>query len=278
MSTSSAAPRGHSYAARAARLGGNVATPLAVFYVVLWASAYVPSKIGATAMPPLWFLVARFLAAGSLMLAWCIVAGKRISIDITEAWRLALIGVLLLVGGNTSVAWSEQYTPSGISALIVAIVPLWVMLLERFTRRGERLSQGGLLGLVIGIAGMAVLLWPKVTSGNPGRGELIGYLLPARPEIAQGFQRNAWPENSSGFKLARVDLLGGCGKFARRVVECLVRRELRLNFIESLQSGIGSRDDVRQGHSTGCCCRRGRRRRRRRRGCVLGLCAKRKAQ
>ena len=49
---------------RGPRLGGNVATPLAVFYVVLWASAYVPSKIGATAMPPLWFLVARFLAAG----------------------------------------------------------------------------------------------------------------------------------------------------------------------------------------------------------------------
>ena len=43
---------------RRPRLGGNVATPLAVFYVVLWASAYVPSKIGATAMPPLWFLVA----------------------------------------------------------------------------------------------------------------------------------------------------------------------------------------------------------------------------
>jgi drug/metabolite transporter (DMT)-like permease len=45
----------------------RLATPLAVFYVLLWASAYVPSKIGATAMPPLWFLVGRFLTAGALM-------------------------------------------------------------------------------------------------------------------------------------------------------------------------------------------------------------------
>jgi drug/metabolite transporter (DMT)-like permease len=45
----------------------RLATPLAVFYVLLWASAYVPSKVGATAMPPLWFLVGRFLTAGALM-------------------------------------------------------------------------------------------------------------------------------------------------------------------------------------------------------------------
>src|SRR5918912_1543706 len=51
----------------AARAVGGLAAPLAVFYVVLWASAYVPSKIGATATPPLWFLVARFLAAGVVM-------------------------------------------------------------------------------------------------------------------------------------------------------------------------------------------------------------------
>src|SRR5205814_4159518 len=114
-------------------------------YVVV-GSTYRGISVAVREIAPALMGAARFLAAGSLMLAWCMVAGKRITIDITEAWRLALIGVLLLVGGNTSVAWSEQYTPSGISALIVAIVPLWAMLLERFTRRGERLSARGLLG------------------------------------------------------------------------------------------------------------------------------------
>src|SRR5438105_11580445 len=136
---------------------------------IFWGSTYLGISVAVRQIPPALMCAARFLAAGSLMLAWCVVTGKRITIDMTEAWRLALIGVLLLVGGNTSVAWSEQYTPSGVSALIVAIVPLWVVLLERFTGRGERLFAGGLLVLIIGIGGLAVRPLPEVPSGPAGR-------------------------------------------------------------------------------------------------------------
>jgi len=73
------------------------------------------------------------------------------------------------------VAWSEQYTPTGIAALIVASVPLWVMLLERMMRSSERLAARGIAGLLVGIGGILLLLWPKLTAGNIGsRRELIG--------------------------------------------------------------------------------------------------------
>src|SRR5207248_2295677 len=92
-----------------------------------------------------------------------------------ETWRLAVIGILLLSGGNAMVAWSEQFTPSGVSALIVASVPLWVMVLERLMGHWERLSRRGIAGLLCGIGGIALLLWPKLTAANAlGRRELIG--------------------------------------------------------------------------------------------------------
>src|SRR5205085_1914375 len=125
--------------------------------------------------PPALMCAVRFLVAGSLMLAWCAFSGRRIAISRGEAWRLAAIGILLLCAGNGMVAWSEQYTPTGIAALIVASVPLWVMLLERMMRSSERLAARGIAGLLVGIGGILLLLWPKLTAGNIGsRRELIG--------------------------------------------------------------------------------------------------------
>ena len=67
---------------------------LAVFYVVLWASAYVPSKIGATAVPPLWFLVARFLAAGVLIGIVSLVLKRRFPASKKQWLVFAALGVL----------------------------------------------------------------------------------------------------------------------------------------------------------------------------------------
>jgi drug/metabolite transporter (DMT)-like permease len=152
----------------------QVALAFAAVYV-LWGSTYLGIRIVVEHIPPTMMGSARFLGAGPLMLAWCWLVKRRISITKNEAWRLATIGVLLLTGGNVMVAWSEQYVPSGLAALIVAAVPLWVMVIEALSRRGERPSARGIGGLALGIVGLAVLLWPKLTSGNPlGRLELMG--------------------------------------------------------------------------------------------------------
>jgi drug/metabolite transporter (DMT)-like permease len=103
----------------------------------------------------------RFLIAGPLMLAACAVSGRRVRITSDEAKRLAIIGCLLLVGGNGGLAWAEQFVPTGFAALIVAITPIWFLLIEVFAFRGDRLSSKGLTGMALGIAGVAILFWPK---------------------------------------------------------------------------------------------------------------------
>jgi len=158
--------------------GARVWFAFALVYV-FWGSTYLAISVAIRSIPPALMCATRFLISGPLMLAWCAVTGHPVRIRRDEAWRLAVIGVLLLSGGNAMVAWSEQFTPTGMSALIVASVPIWVMVLEAviriFSGSWERLSARGMLGLVAGIGGTLLLLWPRLTANDAvGRRELIG--------------------------------------------------------------------------------------------------------
>src|SRR5208282_1271576 len=109
----------------------------------------------------------RFLASGGIMMAWCALTGRKLRVTRAEFIRLAIIGILLLSTGNVMVAWGEQYVPSGLAALVVAAVPLWVALIETFILKSERLRSRGMFGLALGAVGLGVLLWPQLqaTSG-----------------------------------------------------------------------------------------------------------------
>ena len=89
--------------------------------------------------------------------------------------RLAAIGGLLLVGGNGGLAWAEQYVPTGFAALIVAVTPIWFLVLETFVFRGDRMSRRGLIGLAMGIVGIAILVWPKITHRDALGVDAIGW-------------------------------------------------------------------------------------------------------
>ena len=139
----------------------QVIVAFALVYV-FWGSTYL--AIGITDdehLPPAVMCAMRFLIAGPLMLAACAVMGRKIRITMNEALRLATIGCLLLVAANGVLAWAEQWVPTGYAALIVAVTPLWFLVLETFVFRGDRLSRRGLLGLALGITGIAILFWPK---------------------------------------------------------------------------------------------------------------------
>jgi drug/metabolite transporter (DMT)-like permease len=80
-----------------------------------------------------------------------------------------LLGLMLLFGGNLALVWSEKYLASGLAALIVAVVPLYVVMIEMFTG-GDRLRGQGYLGLALGFAALVALLWPSLRgsfSGHP---------------------------------------------------------------------------------------------------------------
>ena len=101
--------------------------------------------------------------------------GRTIRISRNEALRLAAIGVVLLVGGNGGLAWAEQFVPTGFAALIIAVTPIWFLVLETFVFRGDRMSRRGALGLVMGVVGIAILVWPRIhASRSAGSGATAG--------------------------------------------------------------------------------------------------------
>ncbi len=129
---------------------------------VFWGSTYLAIGIADDEhLPPFVMCAIRFLIAGPIMLVACAVMGRNLRVTRQQLARLAIIGCLLLVGGNGGLAWAEQYVPTGFAALIIAITPIWFVLLEAFVFRGDRLSRRGVAGVVLGICGIAVLFWPK---------------------------------------------------------------------------------------------------------------------
>jgi drug/metabolite transporter (DMT)-like permease len=143
---------------------------------VLWGSTYLAIRVVVTqGIPPAMMGATRFLTAGSVMLLACVLMGKKIALSRGDLIRVGAIGVLLLTGGNVGVAWAEETVPSGLAALLAAAVPLWVAIVETLILRGERLLKKGIAGLFMGIAGLVVLLWPKLMSPETGgHGVLVG--------------------------------------------------------------------------------------------------------
>ena len=140
---------------------------------VFWGSTYLGIDIAVEHIPPALMCATRFTIAGIIMLAYCLVAGHKIRYSRTELVQLAIVGNLLLMGGNLTLSYAEQYIPSGLAALLVASTPLWFLILDSLMLGHHRVSPRGLVGLGLGLAGTAVLLWPKLSvTSDVGRKEL----------------------------------------------------------------------------------------------------------
>ena len=131
---------------------------------IIWGSTYLGIKYAIEAIPPFMSGGVRFLIAGTLLYAWArIKSGVR---PTTEQWRHGLIlGVFLLGVGNGCVVWAQQDTPSGITALVVAIVPLIVVLIEWLRPGGRNPGVAAMAGVIIGLVGMALLIGPSAFMG-----------------------------------------------------------------------------------------------------------------
>lgn len=133
-----------------------------------WSATYTAMRIGDTLLPATVFAGVRMLIAGVIMLGFCSLRGRRILYSGYVMKRLMLLGVMLLFGGNIGLVWSEKYLPSGLAALIVAVVPLYVALIEILSPRGDRLRRQGYFGLALGFCALVALLWPSLRSGMSG--------------------------------------------------------------------------------------------------------------
>ncbi len=185
-------------AAFARRSPAAVALALATIYLV-WGSTYLAIRVTDRTMPPLLMSSVRFLIAGVALYAF---ASRGRARPTAREWgAAAIVGAALLLLGNGGVAWAETRLESGLAALIVAIIPLWVAVMDRLFF-GRRLSRTAVVGLVIGFAGVALLVRPGgggdafaalalvVTTSAWAGGSLYarGATLPESPLLAAAMQ------------------------------------------------------------------------------------------
>ena len=150
----------------------RVWSALGIVYVI-WGSTYLAIRVMVEDVPPLLGAGLRFVVAGVAMLAFLAARGRDVRVSRRGLLAAGTVGVLLLAGGNGVVTVAEQDVPSGLAALLIASVPLWVVLL-RFTVARERVARGTLGGLAVGFCGLAVLLLP---GSRPAAATAGGVLL-----------------------------------------------------------------------------------------------------
>ncbi|MDZ4063196.1 MAG: EamA family transporter, partial [Coriobacteriia bacterium] len=149
-------------------------TAFATLYVV-WSTTYLAIRIGLQAgLPPALFMAMRSLPAGLLMLAFAKWRGRSLQVPKRDMRTIVVVGIFLLVGGQYGTFLAEERIPSGLAALIVALLPVWIATAESVVPGMDRPTWKGYLGLMVGFGGLGVLLWPRLTGVSGGHFELIG--------------------------------------------------------------------------------------------------------
>lgn len=142
---------------------------------IVWGSTYLAIRFAVQTMPPFLMAGVRFLISGSLLYFVRRVLGD--PPPTRQEWRSALIiGIFLLVGGNGGVVWAEQWVVSGVAALLVATAPLWMTLIDTLHPRGWKPSPWVMLGVILGFAGIFILIHP-FQSTRQGDIDLIGAVV-----------------------------------------------------------------------------------------------------
>ena len=141
---------------------------------VLWGSTYFAIRVGVETLPPLLMAGTRYVVAGLLMFPFALRSGgpEVRAADRPRAsgwWSAVLVGTLLLAGGNGGVSVGERSVPSGLAALLVATVPLWLILIDRVLN-GTRIGRLAMAGLIAGVIGVGFLAGPFGGTGHAGAG------------------------------------------------------------------------------------------------------------
>jgi drug/metabolite transporter (DMT)-like permease len=133
-----------------------------------WGSTYMAIRIGAAQMPALLMAGPRFLIAGAILLGWCRWRGLRLLWPLKTMLTLSVIGMFLLCLNNVGLVYAEKTIPSGLASLVMAVIPLFAALAEVLLPGGEPLPARGWLGMALGFAGLAALMWPSLRQGLAG--------------------------------------------------------------------------------------------------------------
>jgi drug/metabolite transporter (DMT)-like permease len=139
-------------------------TAFAIIYFV-WGSTFFAIRVGVHEMAPLVFAAMRFLTAGILLYGWTVL--RRESPPSLKQWcSILLVAFLIFVVDYGLLFWAEQRVPSGVAAVVLATIPLFIALLEIVFLRTQKLTGRLALALLIGLAGVAVLVSRSLNLGG----------------------------------------------------------------------------------------------------------------
>ena len=218
---------------------------------VVWGSTYLAIRFGVETIPPFMMAGTRFVVAGLLLYGWARMTGSPRPRPVE--WKsAAIIGISLLVVGNGGVTFAEQKVPSGIAALLVATVPIWIVLIDWLWHGGVRPRSGVIVGLIVGFLGVVMLVGPDQLLGH-NRIDLVGVgvLMIATVSWAAGslYSRTAVlppaPLLSTSMEMlvggAVLYLLGGLtGEFQRFHPEAVsLRSWLAVGYLSAFGSIVG---------------------------------------
>lgn len=148
--------------------------PLLALYIV-WGSTYLGIKVSIETIPPFFHAAVRFLISGMILVIWQRSAGH--PLPTRKQWVSAgIIGTFLLLGGNGLVAWAEQFIPSGIAALIIGSMPMFLVIGEAIRPNGVKPTWQGIVGLLVGFAGIFILVGPSEISGSTEKLNTFGVI------------------------------------------------------------------------------------------------------
>ncbi|MBK9008149.1 MAG: EamA family transporter [Anaerolineae bacterium] len=137
---------------------------LLALYIV-WGSTYLAIRFAVETIPPFFHAGLRFLISGLILVLWRRAAGDAVPTRVQ--WKsVAIIGTLLLLGGNGLVSFAEQRIASGVAALIVGTTPMWLVLIESLRPNGVKPTWLIIVGLIVGFSGIYLLIGPSASTGK----------------------------------------------------------------------------------------------------------------
>jgi drug/metabolite transporter (DMT)-like permease len=189
---------------------------LLALYIV-WGSTYLAIRFAVETIPPFFHAGIRFLVSGIILVVWQRGAGQ--AMPTRKQWvSLAIIGCLLLLGGNGLVAWAEQTIPSGVAALVIGAIPLFLVVAEAIRPGGVKPNWQAIIGLLVGFAGIFILIGPSEISGSATKLDSFGIiaLLAACLFWATGsvYSKHAELPKSTLMSTGGQMLMGSIGLFA----------------------------------------------------------------
>lgn len=177
---------------------------------LIWGSTYLGIRIAVETMPPFLMAGTRFLLAGGILFAFLKLRGA--AAPTSFQWRANIvIGIFLLLGGNGLVVWAEQTIPSGITALLIGVSPLFIVLTEWAWPGGARPTPLTMFALLLGFAGVTWLAapWEDAAHGGIQSAGVIAILVACVSWAIGSIYSRHVKHGADAFMAAAIQMLGG---------------------------------------------------------------------